>query len=311
MSAAVPVFLALACVAFIGGSLYRILPDVDVARLRRDLNRLVLMVLLPALNFHVIYSAKLGRQIWMVPTAAAGALFAIVILSIAIFWSVKDGRVKAALVLVCACSNVTYMGLPVVRGLFPEAVQQVTEAVVLYEMTITPINLALGGWLAARYVSRSAMPGGAVLRQVAMMPLIWAIAAGLLLNLAQVPVPAFVLQATSILGQALSGLMMLSLGMALRPEMLRDVRRLLPLAAPAIVLKLLVSPALVHLVATSLALPAPYGVATTVLGAMPTQLIVLVTADRYNLDVESVAPIIFVDTILSFVTVPAIFAWLQ
>ena len=50
MSRAIPVFLALASIALVGGLLYRILPGVDVDRLRRELNRLVLMVLLPALN---------------------------------------------------------------------------------------------------------------------------------------------------------------------------------------------------------------------------------------------------------------------
>ena len=61
MQAAVPVFLALAAIALVGSLLYRILPGVDIDRLRRDLNLLVLTVLLPALNFNVIYGALTGE----------------------------------------------------------------------------------------------------------------------------------------------------------------------------------------------------------------------------------------------------------
>jgi hypothetical protein len=54
-------FVEMALIAFLGGSLRYLLPDLDIDELRPKINRLVLAVFLPALNFRVIYDAELGE----------------------------------------------------------------------------------------------------------------------------------------------------------------------------------------------------------------------------------------------------------
>jgi hypothetical protein len=48
----------------------------------------------------------------------------------------EEKRVVGALILGSAFGNVTYLGLPVLRGLFPYQLQQVTEVAILCEVTV-------------------------------------------------------------------------------------------------------------------------------------------------------------------------------
>ena len=55
---------ALALIAIIGASLYRVLPNFDPDATRRQCGALVLNVMLPALNIEVIYTAPIGHHLW-------------------------------------------------------------------------------------------------------------------------------------------------------------------------------------------------------------------------------------------------------
>ena len=48
----------------------------------------------------------------------------------------------------------------------------------------------------------------------------------------------------------------------------------------------------------------PYFEAVTLEGAMPTQLLTLVIADRFNLDSKLLAQVILINTVIAFVTLP-------
>jgi hypothetical protein len=55
---------ALALIAIIGASLYRVLPSFDPDATRRQCGALVLNVMLPVLNIEVIYTAPIGHHLW-------------------------------------------------------------------------------------------------------------------------------------------------------------------------------------------------------------------------------------------------------
>lgn len=298
----VDVLLALGATALLGSVLRYLMPDLDIADLRQKLNRLVLAVFLPALNFKVIYGAEVDATFWQVPVLALSGLLVTVAAGIAVYSLLPlEPRARGALVLAGAFGNVTYLGIPYLQGVFPPAVLQVTTVAILYEMTITPTNLLLGSTLASRYAGTRAGIGEA-LRRLAALPLLWAIAAALLLNLLDVPVPGFVLDATTILGNAVSGLMILSLGMALRLETLRDRGRQLGALLPCVMIKLGLSPLVVWAGARLLDVQQPFADAVILEAAMPTQLMVLVVADRFGLDTELAALAALVTTTASFVT---------
>lgn len=67
----VTVMPALALIAIVGASLYRVLPNFDPDATRRQCGTLVLNVMLPALNIEVIYTAPVAA----LPGIAAGRHF--------------------------------------------------------------------------------------------------------------------------------------------------------------------------------------------------------------------------------------------
>jgi len=301
------VLLALGATALLGAVLRYLMPDLDIADLRQKLNRLVLAVFLPALNFKVIYGAEVNRAFWQVPVLALSGLLVTVAAGSALYGLLPlDRRSRGALVLAGAFGNVTYLGIPLLQGVFPAAVLEVTTTAILYEMTITPAHLLLGSTLASRYAGVSSAGFADALRRVAELPLLWAIAAALTLNVLDVALPAFLLGAASLLGNAVSGLMILSLGMALRIETLRDRGRQLGFLLPCLVIKLALSPLVVWAGARALGVHQPFAAAAILEAAMPTQLIVLVVADRFGLDTELAALAALVTTTASFVTLPVV-----
>lgn len=301
------VLLSLGLTALLGSVLRYLMPDLDFAELRQKLNRLVLAVFLPALNFKVIYGATVDATFWQIPLLALGGLLLTVAVGGLVYGLLPlDRRARGALVLAGAFGNVTYLGIPLLQGVFPAAALQVTTVAILYEMTITPTNLVLGQSLASRYAGAPPIGFAESLRRVAALPLLWAIAAALTLNLLHVPVPEFVIGATSLLGNAVSGLMILSLGMALRIETLRARGRQLAVLLPCVGIKLALSPLIVWAGTRLLAVEEPFAAATVLEAAMPTQLVVLIVADRFGLDTELAALAVLVTTIASFFTLPLI-----
>jgi len=115
-------------------------------------------------------------------------------------------------------------------------------------------------------------------------------------------VPEWVLESAGLLGVGVSGLMMLSLGMALRFPRPESVGTLIPV----VLVKLALSPLVVYLAARSLGMKGVLHEAVVVEGAMPSQLLTFVIADRFKLDVNVLALVIGLDTALAFVTIPFI-----
>src|SRR5580700_10639796 len=115
------VFLALATIAGIGAALHRLLPDMDIDSTRRQCGSLVLNVLLPALNVEVIYGATANSALWQVPLVMVIGLVVCVASALIVFgvFGVTP-RQKSSLVIGSAFGNVTYLGMPLLRGLFPE-----------------------------------------------------------------------------------------------------------------------------------------------------------------------------------------------
>jgi predicted permease len=309
------VLLALGLIAGIGSVLRYLLPDLDGELARRTIGTLVLNVFLPALVFRVITTASLGPETLQIPLVM---LLAILLCLAAATLAFRPFRLppqeKGALILASAFGNVTYLGLPVLQGLFPALSLEVAKVAILSEVTTTPLNLSLGTALGTQFgggggggqrapLWRSAL---GIVQQVGLemlrLPALWAVAVGMIWKLSGVPVPAVLLQATGILGNAVTGLMMLALGLGLR---YRPIQRPLPLLL-ASAIKLLLSPLLVFGLARWVGVQAPYFEALVLEGAMPSQLLTFVIADRVGLNAERLALCILLNTAASFLTIPLI-----
>jgi hypothetical protein len=302
------VLLALGLIALVGSLLRYLLVNLDVEAARRIIGLLVLNVFLPALVFRVICSVPTGPEMLQIPLVMGIGVGCCLVLAVLVFRPLQlRSDEKGALVLASAFGNVTYLGLPVLQGVFPALALQVSKVAILSEVTTTPLNLSVGVGLGESYGGK---PSGGMVRQafkaVVAMPALWAIALALVWKASGVPVPGFLLEATRILGNSVTGLMMLSLGMGLR---YRRIRQPMPLLL-ASAIKLLVSPLVVFAAAGWMGIREPYFQAVVLEGAMPTQLLSVVIADRVGLDVERLAVCILINTTASFVTVPLLNRWL-
>ena len=141
---------ALALIAIVGASLYHVLPNFDPNATRRQCGALVLNVMLPALNIEVIYTAPIGHHLWQVPIAMTCGVAVCVSAALLVVTAFPiDRRLKNSLILGSAFGNVTYLGMPLLRGLFPQSVIDVTTVAILCEITVTSLDLTTGTILAA------------------------------------------------------------------------------------------------------------------------------------------------------------------
>lgn len=301
------IFLSLATIALLGSGLQRLFPAWNIEELRKSLNMLVLYVLLPSLIFRVIYTSELDSVLYQVPLAMAVGIFGCLLVAWLFFkWIPIDRKARGSLILACAFGNVTYLGLPVLQGVFAADTLDVTKVAILCEVTVAPLNLVVGSLLAMRYSGERGLSLRKSLKQLVQLPPLWALGAALGCKYLHLPVPAFILHGTEVLGGAVSGLMILSLGMALKFERLEHLLPILTVSS----IKLLLCPLLVFVAARALAIKQPYFEAVTLEGAMPSQLLTLVIADRFNLEGKLLAQAIVINTAIAFVTIPLIRALL-
>jgi len=117
---------------------------------------------------------------------------------------------------------------------------------------------------------------------------------------AGIAVPQIIFDTASLMGKAVIPVMTFTVGLALD---FRDLRRL-PVAVPALVLKLLAAPVLAWWVGSRLGLTSEALKAVTIEGAMPVMVLSLVIADEFDLDVPLAATCIAVSTVALFFTMP-------
>jgi predicted permease len=301
------VFLALAAIAAVGSALHYLLPDLDVDSTRRQCGTLVLNVLLPALNIEVIYKSTAGRHLWQIPLAMlAGVLICVAIALLVLRKFTMSQKLRSSLVLGSAFGNVTYLGMPLLRGLFPDQVLHVTEIAILCEITVTSSDLITGSLLDMFHHEGPGASLTAALTQVLKFPLLWSAALAALIRISGIPLPDFVLMALHLLGQATSGLMLLVLGMALKPGVITESMTNLKSWWPMLIIKFGISPLVVGIAGSLVGLAALNLHATTLEASMPPQLFSLIVADRFGFDTEVLAAAVACMTVISLAVLPIV-----
>jgi hypothetical protein len=275
----------------------------DRHKVRHALSVTVLHFFLPALAFGLVATATVDRSFLSVPLTAALVTLGCLAAGIAAYrvlpWFRKAPRPAiGALVLSAAFGNVTYLGLPVITETMGARFGYVA---ILYDLLAsTPVLLTVGMLAAARYGSGAPVSAAASLRRVLRLPPIWGVVAGVLVHALPFPLPGVLLDAVGLMGKAVIPVMIFTVGLALD---FRDVVRL-PVALPALALKLLLAPAAAWWVATKLGISGDVLSAVVIEGAMPVMVLSLIVADEFELDVPLAATCITVSTVASFFTLP-------
>jgi len=281
------VWLPIAILVAAGGLWSRLRPDPPANELRVCLNRLVVDVFAPPLLFALAAQAQIDRQMLTVPVITiAGILTSLLLLYPLLYRSPLGkglARESRAAILLAGCfGNVLFMGYPVLAFLYgPMGGSYAAFADVLAS---TPLVWTLGVWIATR-LGRPGGQGAGLARTVLRLPPIWGFVLGFAVNFAGIDA-APLIQAAKFMGQATIPLMLFTLGLSI-PWV--DLRPSPPVLA-AVGVKLIVAPVLVlGLVRLVFGELQAAQTAALLEVAMPTMLMAVSLADRFQLDVRAAA----------------------
>ncbi|MGD9951330.1 MAG: AEC family transporter [Burkholderiales bacterium] len=206
--------------------------------------------------------------------------------------------------LAAAWSNWGYMGFALIPALLgARALPVVIAAGMADLLVVASAALALAS-LDARAGARRMLAAAAA--RVAANPLVWAIAAGSLLSLAEAPLPFTLEQFTRLLGEAAVPVALFTLGVSLyRPGTRIEGAEVAMIA----VAKLVVHPYLALLVAAYVFRLEPIEVRTLgLMAALPVAGTVYLFAERGGANAERIAAAVLVTTALAFLSFAAL-AW--
>jgi len=291
-----------------GARRLRFLEDVSIA----GLNGFVYWFALPALLcVKVAQTPILGMFDWRLLAAYhAGGLtvFALAILTGRLLWGHRVATLGIQ-GLAAAFGNVGYMGLPLLLAAFGPAATLPAVLVVVSDILVTvSLDVAIleagsghgGGGLGAL----RAVAGGLVRN-----PLVLAPAAGALLSVTGVALPASLRAFGELLGSAALPCALFALGASLVGA---AVSPALDEIVLLVGLKLIVHPVAVFFAATRAFELDPLATRVVMLEAsLPAAATVFVLAQRYGVYVESASSAVFLSTLLSLVTVTALLVLLR
>lgn len=287
------------------------------------MNGLVINVTLPALIIHGFASAP---RIPLTDTLPAVSAFLSEIVVMALAYVIGRAcrlpqRTVGMLMLISAFPNTGFLGYPMVLALFkdqmPSAIilDQFGEAMPLVVSALL-IGPAMGGkqgseeQTGTRFQRLQAQSFRVI--KTLRTPLTYALAVGVAVRL--IPWPAglaampdvreigsVLMQILQYLAQGTVPIVLLALGVSLRPSSLKGDARPVVIAST---LKLMVVPLIAYLLARRFGLHGDIMHVAVLQCAMPTAVMASVYAAQSNLDGEKAVGIVFVTTVLSAVTVP-------
>ncbi len=262
----------------------------------RPLNTLLMYVALPALIFTIVRRESIDPGMAAMPAVGwAVALTGLLLAWVAARALRLDAPTTGAFMLVAAFGNTGYVGYPVASALFGDA--GLVRAIFSDVFGNTAAVISIGTIL----VSRLGEHGVRVnpLREIVTFPPFIALACALATR--SVPVPEVFSFWLDGLGKLVIPLIMVSVGLSLRP---RAVGANLPRAAIAAAIKLLVLPLLAWGIARVTGLDdVSRGVAVLQAG-VPSMMLAALIGSRFRLDVDLIASTILVTMAGAVVTVP-------
>lgn len=279
----------------------RLGPDAD--SLRQAINVAVFNIFLPALCLKVVYTANIDIETFLVPATAWVTTISGLLISLTVYTLLEKPlhlvpSEKGVVILAATFGNTTYLGLPVLTGLYGYGA---AKYALFYDLlAATPLLWLVGAAMASRYGEGKRFEVRESLRTISSLPPVWGIFAGIVLKLAQVPIPPVALKTLGMFGDLVVPLMIFTIGLALSLPRVKHAYVIIP----AVLIKLLLIPLISYTTAAFLGLRGTALSSCLIEGAMPTMVLSLLIASRFRLDESLAAFLIVVTTVLSFATLP-------
>ncbi len=297
-----PVF-AIMMAGYLAGR-FRVLGDAS----SEALNRFVYYGALPALFVVSLSEVGSGDALnWLFVLAFGGSLFVTFILSIAIALFAFPNRLGALGLhgMSAIFSNTGYLGIPLLitafgePGKLPAIIGTVITSVIIMPSCIVILELDLNRGAGPLVILRR------VVVAVARNPLVLSAGAGLLLSLLDLPLPLPIATFCEIMGAAAGPCALFAIGLFMVG---RPLRAGLGEVGWLVLLKLAVQPAITWYVAFELlSMPPFWATSAVILAALPTGALVFVLAQQYDIYLQRATSTILISTVVSVVTLSALF----
>jgi len=272
------------------------------------LNRFVYNGALPALFFVSLSRVGTGEALnWSFIAALGGGMLATFVLAIAVACFAFPNRLGALGLhgMSAIFSNTGYMGFPLLitafgdAGKLPAILGAMITGAVIMPITVVIIELDLGRGAGPLAILRH------VILAVARNPLVLSAGAGLLVSVLGISLPQPIATFCDIMGGAAGPCALFAIGLFMVGRSLR--------AGPVevgwlVVLKLAVQPAITWWLAYKLlSMPPVWAASAVILASLPTGALVFVLAQQYDIYLQRSTAAIVVSTVVSVVTLSALF----
>ncbi len=267
------------------------------------LNTLIITVGMPSLIFLAVWRSELNTELLKIPILAIMTVFGCLSIAFAVTRLIRSNPATAgAFIIASGFGNTAFLGFPLVISVF--GAENLVYAVFYDQFSTGLIGLSLGAGIAAAF-GKGRTTVKEILGNIVRFPPVWGLILGFLVQGA--PLPEFLVKTLEYLSSLVVPLVMISLGLSLRTDALG---KSLPLAFCAAGIKLIISPLILVILARAFNVTGiPFQV-SLLEAAMPSMMMTLSYAIRYELDVELTASIILITLLLSTITLPLILSFI-
>ena len=267
------------------------------------LNKLVMYILLPCMIFSAISTADLTLlpKLGILPFViiASSAVTGIVSYFILKKLGLDDVTLWSVLVTIMI-ANTGFMGYPVNLGVYG---QEGFIRAIFSDIATLCIFLMLSFILVLKFGGNTKT----ALKKIVLFPTLWAVILGLLFNFLNIQIGPVLENTINYLGQGTIPLIMIVLGLSIEFD---GISRSKSMIAFTSLMKLAFFPAVAFLVASSLGLVDLQFKVSIIEAAMPSGMMSLLLAITYKLNHELTSDCVFINTVISLITLPLIMALL-
>jgi len=264
------------------------------------LNTLIINIAMPSLVFLAVWRSTFSLTLLKLPILANVSVFGCMAIAYAVSRFLKIPAASAgAFIIASGFGNTSFLGFPLIISIFGQ--ENLVYGVFFDQFSTGLVGLSIGAGIAAHFGKKGHQSTRFDFFNILKFPPLWGLILGFLLN--GISLPAFVVKALEYMSSLVVPLVMISLGLSLRPD---KVGKSVGLVFVACLIKLIISPAIYMLAAKVLNLQGiPYQVGLME-ASMPAMMTTLSFAIKYDLDAELAASIILISLLASTVTVPLI-----
>ncbi|MCX8026720.1 MAG: AEC family transporter [Thermodesulfovibrionales bacterium] len=269
------------------------------------IHAVVFNVMLPALCIKTFSTTKLDHSLifevvsaWLIILGTLLVGF-VVLRVFRLFYSPPSQDIGVMLA-ITSFGNVLFLGAPVLTGLYGS--EAFRHAVVFDFFATTIILWTVGAFIACNYGERKEFNLKSSIKNIALLPPLWGIVIGVVINLSGFQLDKPVLKGLTMLGDTVTPLMIFSIGLSLKIPTLKYSLILIPF----LVVKLILSPLLAFYVTGLFPLNEIARKSIIMESAMPVIVLFAVVAAKFKLNETLTSLAITLSTAISFITLPII-----